>query len=409
VLKSYHSRMRRYGPTRAALLTALLLGPVGGAAAEPDRSASLRRQAFDLAYDLDRAEAVRLLERGVAEHPQDAAMHRALASVLWLEMLFQRGAVTSDHYLGSFSRTQVDLKAPPPALETAFRRHVEEAITLAESRVRRAPGDARARYDLGAAIGLQASHTAAVEGRLVAGFRAARRAYDQHERALRLDPSLRDAGLVVGLYRYIVSTLSAPMRVMAYVAGFGGGRERGIQMLEDAAAHGADARVDAMFALVLVYNRERRYDDALRVLGGLRRMYPRNRLVVLEMASTSLRAGRATDADRLLTEGLRLLDGESRGLFPGEEALWRYKRGTARAALGRIGDARADLTAASRDTAQHWVGGRARVELARLAMRGGDRHAARALAERAESLCAQGSDRACIDDARRLSRSARGR
>jgi hypothetical protein len=55
------------------------------------------------------------------------------------------------------------------------------------------------------------------------------------------------------------------------------------------------------------------------------------------------------------------------------------------------------------------VGGRASVELARLAMRGGDRHAARALAERAESLCAQGSDRACIDDARRLSRSARGR
>jgi hypothetical protein len=106
------------------------------------------------------------------------------------------------------------------------------------------------------------------------------------------------------------------MRVMAYVAGFGGGRERGIQMLEDAAAHGADARVDAMFALVLVYNRERRYDDALRVLGGLRRMYPRNRLVVLEMASTSLRAGRATDADGLLTEGLGCSTAKHAGSFP---------------------------------------------------------------------------------------------
>ena len=41
-----------------------------------------------------------------------------------------------------------------------------------------------------------------------------------------------------------------------------------------------------------MYNRERRYDDALRVLQELRRLYPRNRLVVLEAGSTALRAGR---------------------------------------------------------------------------------------------------------------------
>ena len=62
---------------------------------------------------------------------------------------------------------------------------------------------------------------------MLAGFRAARRAYDEHERVLDLDPSRKDAGLIVGTYRYLVSTLSLPMRMMAYVAGFGGGRERG--------------------------------------------------------------------------------------------------------------------------------------------------------------------------------------
>ena len=55
---------------------------------------------------------------------------------------------------------------------------------------------------------------------------------------------------------------------MAYVAGFGGGRERGIQMLQETAAAGGENRTDAMFALVLVYNREQRYDDALRTLAG---------------------------------------------------------------------------------------------------------------------------------------------
>src|SRR4029453_4649142 len=145
-------------------------------------------------------------------------------------------------------------------------------------RLAAAPRDVQAHYDLGAAIGLRASHVATVEGKMLAGFNAARRAFDEHEKVLDLDPSRKDAGLIVGIYRYIVSTMSFPLRMRAYVAGFGGGRDRGIRQIEEAAAHQGESRTDAMFALVLVYNRERRYDDALKVLGELRRMYPRNRL-----------------------------------------------------------------------------------------------------------------------------------
>ena len=133
------------------------------------------------------------------------------------------------------------------------------------------------------------------------------------------------------------------MRLMAYVAGFGGGRERGIQMLQETAAHGRENRTDAMFALVLVYNREHRYDDALKVLQELRVMHPRNRLVLLEAGSTALRAGRAAEADAVLTEGLAMLAATNGAKIPGEEALWRYKRGAARVALGRPETARADL------------------------------------------------------------------
>ena len=177
-------------------------------------------------------------------------------------MLFRRGAVTVDHYLGSFSRSSVDLPKPPPEIDAEFRRHVERAVALSEARVAARPKDAQAHYDLGSALGLRASYVATVEGKMLAGFKAARRSFDEHERVLDLDPSRKDAGLVVGTYRYVISTLSLPMRMMAYVAGFGGGRERGIQMLQEAAAfrggartrsreRGAnDAATDAMFALV---------------------------------------------------------------------------------------------------------------------------------------------------------------
>ena len=117
---------------------------------------------------------------------------------------------------------------------------------------------------------------------MMAGFRGARRAFDEHEKVLELDSNRKDAGLVIGTYRYIVSTLSLPMRMMAYVVGFGGGRDRGIGMLQETAAQGGESQTDALFALVLVYNRERQFDGALKALADLRRMYPRNRLVVLE-------------------------------------------------------------------------------------------------------------------------------
>ena len=394
-----------YAAVAALLLTAAATPSVAAGNQDP---AAVRRLAFDLAYNLDHDQAVARLRQVVKEHPSDPAGHRALASVLWLNMLFQRGAITVDHYLGSFNRTQVELSKPPADLDAEFRAHVARAIQLAEARVAAAPRDPQAQYDLGAAIALQASHMATVEGKLFAGFKAARRAFDAHEKVLSLDPARKDAGLIVGTYRYVVSTLSLPMRMMAYVVGFGGGRERGLQMVHEASLHQGDSRTDSLFALVLLYNRERRYDDALKVLDNLRRTYPRNRLVVLEAGSTALRAGRHAQADALLTEGLAMLSRESRTRIPGEEALWRYKRGAARAGLGQIEAAKADLNAAVAPGAQDWVRGRAHAELARLAIRGGDRNGARALALRAESLCQQGNDAPCVNDARSLMRTAGG-
>jgi hypothetical protein len=394
----------------------LAVTPIGSVPQSVPTVSDLREQALDLAYNLDHDQAMVLLRRAVALAPDDPGLHRSLANVIWLNILFRRGAVTVDHYLGSFSRAETDLAKPPPALDAEFRTHIQQSIELAQRRVASNPADAQAHYDLGAALGIQASYVATVDGRMLAGFKAARRSYDEHEGVLALDPSRKDAGLVIGTYRYLVSTLSLPLRVMAYVAGFGGGRERGIQMLQataqigsKTAAAGNDARTDAMFALVLVYNREHRYEEAIAVLQDLRRLYPRNRLLLLEAGATALRGGRAQHADDLLSEGLTMMESDRRTLIPGEEALWRYKRGAARAALGRLEPALADLQRATAQDALPWVSGRARVEIGRLALQRGDRTAAAAAAREAQTLCQRGNDPVCIEDARGVLRSSNGR
>src|SRR5919108_4708261 len=141
------------------------------------------------------------------------------------------------------------MRQPPADLAQRFQAHIGRAVQLATEASGSRPRDAEAQFQLGNAVGLQASYIATVEGRILGAFRAARRAYDAHEDVLELNPSRKDAGLVVGMYRYIVSQMSLPIRMLAYVAGFGGGKERGIQMVEEAAAHRTD-NTDAKFALV---------------------------------------------------------------------------------------------------------------------------------------------------------------
>ena len=384
--------------TAAVFLACVLVAAAAGAQTVRE----LRMRAADLSYNLDHDHAVALLRQAIAMAPNDSASHRALAGIIWLQILFRRGAVTVDHYLGSFTDANVDLKNAPPELEAEFKREIATAISLAERQTAAAPRDAGPHFELGTAVGLQASYIASVEGRLLAGFRAARRSYEELELALDLDPRRKDAGLIVGTYRYLVSTLSLPMRVMAYVVGFGGGKELGLRMIEETAQTGTENRSDAQFALVLLYNRERRFDDAMRTLADLRRRFPRNRLVLLEQGATAARANRPAEAESLLTDGIAVLARDPRARIPGEEALWHYKRAVARVMLRHREDALADLRIAIAPGAAGWVQGRAHLELGRLALQQGDSAVAGREAAAATDACEKAKDRICMAEAKKL-------
>jgi tetratricopeptide (TPR) repeat protein len=383
-------------------LLVLLFAPT----AHAQSTADLVRDAYDLAYNLDHDQAEARLDRALALAPDDGGVHRAIASITWLNVLFHRGAITVDHYLGTVTKPRVSTVAPPAALAGRFHTHVERAIQLSTAWTQRAPRSAQAWYELGAALGLQASYTASVEGQLMAGFRAAKGAYDAHERVLAIDPKRLDAGLIVGTYRYLVASLSLPMRWMAYLAGFGGGRERGLRMIEQAAGYPGDNRTEARFALVLLYNREGRYDDALAVIRELRAQFPRNRLLGLEYGATALRAGRAAEADTVLTAGIEGLLDDRRPRAGGEVPMWHYKRGAARVRLGKLDAAAEDLKAARAGDAPGWIRGRATVELGKIADLRGDRQAARASYKQGGALCEADRDPLCANEAHALEKKA---
>ena len=383
-------------PVALILLVILLATPASARAQE-----AVFARAYDLAYNLDHNESIALLKQAALDHPNSADAQRHVAVVMWLNILFRRGSVTVDSYLGGLSRSGFKLPPAPADLAGGFKSYNQKSIALAEARVRANKHDVDALYDLATALGLEASYVGTIEGKIGAAFSAARRSYNMQEDVLERDPRRAEAGLIVGTYRYVVSALSLPARWAAYIVGFGGGKEHGIKLIE-AASRSPETRTDARFALILLYNRENRFDDALRLLDELRREYPRNRLLWLEKGATAVRAGRGAEAEAVLTEGLRKLDTDGRAKMPGERPLWLYKRGSARILLRRTPDARRDLEAALAQGPLGWVQGRINVELGKAADLDGDRAKAVSLYQRAAGICQSQQDPACVEEATRL-------
>lgn len=372
-----------------------------------DASVALRNRAAHELLELDGDRAIASYREAIAADAQDAGAYRGLASALLGRIGMLRGTMTVDSYLGRIGNRDVKLPSPPAEITREFHQSIDRAIALARARVAARPRDAQAHYDLGAALGIRASYLATVDGGVMAAIGAARDAFKAHETVLGLEPKRADAGLIVGTYRYLVATMSLPRRLFAYMAGFGGGRERGIQLVEGAAAFPGDNQADARLALVLLYTREARFDAAKQELDLLRARYPRNRLLLLEQGSTLLRANRPAEAEAVLSEGLRMLERDSRPKMFGEDALWYYRRGAARFAQGRKTDARADLERALASQGRQWVHGRAHLELGRLAIADSDPQRAQTHLQSAAQLGDSDRDGASAATARELLRTIR--
>jgi hypothetical protein len=324
--------------------------------------------------------------------------------MLWLQALFHRGAVTVDHYSGGLTGSSLDLPRPPTAIEQEFRNALRQAILLADARAKARPQDADALYDLGSAYGLEASWTASIDGRVRAAFGSARKAFDAQERVLEIDPRRVEAGAIVGTYKYVVAGLGFASRMVAYVAGFSSGKAEGIRMLEAAGAPGSSSRFEARTALVLIYSREGRHEDAYRLLTAMSAEFPDNRVLVMERGSAAIRAGRAREGEQILRAGLERLQSDTRRRLPGEESVWHYRIGLARLALNRSTLATESLTTALALSPELWVRARIELTLGKAADLEGRRSDAVAWYRRAVESARTGRDRPTQQEAQRLMR-----
>ena len=389
--------MKRHLLALLVFVTAAATAPA--AQTKDPESVRIVSAAFQESYRLNHAKALEMARRAVVMDPTNSRVQRGLASIIWLDLLFGRGRTTVDHYLGDATTSELRLPPPEPALAAEFQKALNTAISLADKKRKENPDDLNALYDLGAAYGLQASYVASVEGSLTGAINAARKANEALSTVLQRDPTRASAGVIVGTYRYVLATQFILWRAVSRLMGFQPSKESGIALLESA-AHDPLSRVDAKTALIIIYSREGRHTEAMRLARELAAELPENRLYVLEAGAAAIRAGRPQEADQILTKGLADLANDNRRKIPGERALWLYKRGLARLNLNHPADAQLDLGRALEAQPEPWVRGRILVAFGKLADLRGDRNEAKTRYNQAFVIC-QKVDPTCTAEARR--------
>jgi len=386
---------------RAALVAGLALLSNVASAQTADE---LRARSIELSFNLDHAEAAAVTREAIAADPASLAGYRLLATVLWARTLIEQGAITAEDFMGE-SSSPFRARQSNPDLEQARADLLRRTEALAAQQRRASRPNVDATYQIGAAYRVLSGMAGTIDGSQWRSIGAARRAYQDHQRVLALDPSRKDAALTVGMYRFLIAKLSAWSRLAARVAGFDSDEAGGLRLVEDTAFHDGPAQANAMFSLIALYNQTGRHDDALKIIVELRRRFPRNRLLWLEAATTELRAGRAADARLSLERGLQVVAAESRPLGFGELARWRYNYGLALARLQHADAAAQQFRAALQGDGLDWVRGRTHLELGKLASRSGGAAPATNAFRVALQICEAAEDEICVKESKEFLRS----
>jgi tetratricopeptide (TPR) repeat protein len=250
---------------------------------ERARFEELRRSGLDALYNIDYDQADRDFKEIVKLIPNHPGGYQLLAARVWIKTLYESRRLQASLYSSESFYTNGDDKVDPKIV-TEFRNLTREAKRLAEAKLKQEPKNVEALDFLANTEGLKASFEEAVERRHFAALRDGNDAVDHHREVLKLDPKYIDAQITIGLYEYVVGSLPLPVKILAGATGYRGSKKRGLALLEQVAKEGRWAQDDAKTVLVLLYTREKRFEDVLKLTRELSAKYPRNYLLKLEMA-----------------------------------------------------------------------------------------------------------------------------
>jgi tetratricopeptide (TPR) repeat protein len=267
---------------------------------------SVAAEGFDHFYNLEYDQAIADFEKAIAQNPNSPDLHNHLAQTIVFREMYRDGALESELVSGTNSFLRRPRMNPAPETERRFLDEVGKAMALSQARLKKNPNDTGAMYALGISYGLRSDYYWVVKKLWRDSLSDATAARRLHNRISELEPDNVDARLVQGLDDYIVGSLPWEWRMLGFLVGIHGDREKGIRTVQDVARNGQLDRVDAEIFLCALYRRENQPRQAIPLVSELIGRFPRNFLLRLELSQMYSLAGDKTHALEAAEEVARL-------------------------------------------------------------------------------------------------------
>jgi hypothetical protein len=241
-------------------------------------------QGFHLLYNLDFEHAHQVFLSWQQQHADDPLGPACDAAGFLFSEFNRLGVLEGQFYSDDHAFDNRKKLDPDPLVHDKFNAAIVVAQTRANARLSKDPKDQNALFALTLASGLQADYAALIEKRNIASLRFTKEANLWAEKLLLLDPHCDDARVATGFSKYIIGSMSAPVRWLVKLGGVSGDKAAGISELQQTAQHGHYLAPFARILLAIAYVRDKDKTRARELLSGLRDEFPSNPLFGREIA-----------------------------------------------------------------------------------------------------------------------------
>jgi tetratricopeptide (TPR) repeat protein len=241
--------------------------------------------AFRLLYQMEYPAAKEQFRVMIGKDTKHPAGYVYLASAVWLEHLSKLRRIQTQVYNRGNAFFRQRESSIDPVVEKLFYSTVEKGMVRAKMRLKTNQNDLAGLYYLGTAHGAIAGYESTVKRAFFSSLQHGTEAVKAHKRLIERYPNFADAYVSIGMYNYVVGKLPRAVKLLMMLGGVRGSRTEGLKQLENAAVNGSLARDEAAAILVLLYDREKKHESALKLLQKLAAKYPGNPVFRFESAT----------------------------------------------------------------------------------------------------------------------------
>lgn len=257
---------------------------VPASAADVTISAPPLDHGFQLLYNLDFSQAHEIFAQWEQSHPDDPMGPTADAAGLLFSEFHRLGVLESQFFeLDKRFENRPKLN-PDPDVRTHFQAAIDRANTIARARLAKNSKDEEALFSMTLINGLQADYAALIDKRNLASLHYTKEASGWADQTLAVNPHCYDAHIAGGISKYLVGSMSAPMRWLVRLGGVAGDKQEGVKELKLVADHGHYLAPFANILLAIAYVRDHDKQHARELLASLHNEFPANPLFPQEIA-----------------------------------------------------------------------------------------------------------------------------